>query len=525
MQPETQQATLSAFETSTFCHDGFSKWLYENPQAAVEEMNQKIIECIARTPHGYIIRKSDKHGNYRYQALSKSDASKLFDVPITFRITTETSSGSKTTRTEKTIQKSLYQYINTPATSPPLKFYRELTLLSDESDVLSDYVPPQGEVDLKFAEDLIAFMRSRVKNKRAFDEEISSHAYRLRHPGAFIEKCFIHHCIEGNSGKSFIAGMLAEMYPRLADVAVKHHQLMETFSGWAQDYLMIHVEELEGSEYADKKFAQTIKQITTRNTSSRKLYKDTVAGENHAIVGLNTNQPDLYGLINPNDPALISRLVILLFEDPLSPQQWREEMRKLYICKDEPEYSKNYKKIGASLYYFLKDHYTIIDKYNPSRYYEPEKLEVLKQLRSTTASVPERFMNSLGKMDDKQFEEHGYQVFEMYRDKRCKDDTPKRVIASHKDLSNAWMSFMSSRQGSQAKYSFEKSVESRLTDIGFVQTRIAKGMVWVCENIPKFNEWYDHRIKIETLDDMEEFEKIPPKTSSDNDDDDGEKTH
>ena len=515
------EVTTSAFETSTLTFSAFNKWLYENRGASIEEINKRIRECIARTPNGYIIREHNKEGNFRYQALSKSDARAIFDSPITWSTDTEIRCSAKTTKTtRKTIEKSLYAYINNPATSPSLQYYNGLTLLTDDPTMLCDYVPPQGEYDDAFAAKLIEFMRSRVKNKRAFDEEISSHAYRLRHPDAFIEKCFIHHCTDGNSGKSFMAGMLAKMYPRLANVGVQHQQLTEQFNGWAQDYLMIHVEELQGTEYADKNFARVIKQMTTRNTSSRKLYKDTVVGENHAIVGLNTNQADLYGLTDPKDPALVSRLVILQFEKPLTPQQWREEKRKLLICEDEPEYSANYKKIGASLYHYLKDEhgYTIVEGYNPSRYYEAEKEDVIRDLKQVAGSLPERFMSSIGKEGDEAYQAE-YRVFTLYFDKRSKDHTPKRVSASRKRLISAWECFMAGRKGSQAKYAFDKSVEPLLILAGFKEKRLTEGLVWYSEDIPKFNDWYDHRAKIETVD-MKDYAAIGEDKNEESDDDD-----
>ena len=512
----SEQATSQAtgFETSMLTYSEFNEWLFDHRAPNTDELNKRICECIARTANGFITRERTRTG-IRYQAITNTDARSKFACQILLR-----AYGTNGLPSAKAVKCSLFQYLINTETSPHLSHYDGLTLLTDDPHMLCEYVPPQGEPDLKLAENLIEFMRSRVRNTRAFDEEISSHAYRLRHPGAFIEKCFVHHCVHGNSGKSFLAGMLAKMYPRLANAGVQHSQLTEQFNGWAQDYLMIHVEELQGTEYVDRRFATTIKQMTTRNASSRKLYKDTVAGENHAIIGLNTNQSDLYGLATSNDEALLSRLVILLFNDPLTPEQWREEKRKLLICEDEPEYSANFKKIGTSLYHYLKDEngYKIVEGFNPSRYYEPEKQEVLKELRQTAGSVPERFINRLCKSGDKACSEE-FPIITLYRDGRKKDSTPSRVTIRHKDLTEAWSAFMVNRKGSQAKYSFDKSVEPLLTRIGFTQKRESRGMIWVCDDIAKFNDWYDHRAKIETVE-MKGYEAIGEDINAESDDDD-----
>ena len=165
----------------------------------------------------------------------------------------------------------------------------------------------------------------------------------------------------------------------------------------------------------------------------------------------------------------------------------------------------------------MKEKYEIVEGFNPSRYYEAEKDEVIRELKQTAGSLPERFMNSLGIDGDKSYQPE-YQVFTLFTDKRSKDQTPKRVIARHKNLVSAWECFMAGRKGSQAKYAFDKSVEPLLVLVGFKQKRDGMGMIWYTDDMQKFHDWYDHRAKVETVD-MEDFQAIGEDKNEESDDD------
>jgi hypothetical protein len=167
------------------------------------------------------------------------------------------------------------------------------------------------------------------------------------------------------------------MYGDFANVAVKGEQFKDLFTGQFNDLLMLHVEELQNDNYRNKEFETTIKQFTTREASDRRLYKGTVKGEHHAIIGLNTNQPDLYGLIR-GDNALIERLVILHFKPKDEDTKWGE-MRK-DLCLDNRARRND---IAYSLYKYLRDDYIIKQKFSPSRYYEQEKFDLINKLRQS----------------------------------------------------------------------------------------------------------------------------------------------
>lgn len=513
---ESEKSIQIAFQTVPYSFDAFNRWLYSNPEAPVQEVASNLRSCIARTTKGFIIKRQMEN-SWRYEMVPMSQAKTLFGFMVPIEVPTETVVNKQVVKFNKKEYKSLFAVLTNPLLAPQLAFYNDLELMSSDPNILSAYVPPQGDYDDEFAKELIEFMRSRVRNKRAFDDEISSHAYRLRHPEAFIEKCYVHHSTQGKTGKSFLVETLSLLYPHLANVGVKHTQLTENCSGWSVDYLMINVEELEGTEYVDKKFAGTVKQMTTRNTSVRKMYHDTTSGKNNAILSLNTNQADLYGLATTNDEAVVTRLCILMFEKPLTDQEWDAAFCRLGIHESKPGFQQNRAKMASSLYHYLKHTYQIVDGYTPSRYNHPEKQDVLRELREKCSSLPLRFINCLAKeTEESDSIESQYKVFEMYRDKRSKSNEVKRVVAMKLRLNNAWKSFMEGRRGSQSTYSFEKSVEPLLLHIGFKETRIARGLAWVCEDVAKFNDWYDKRAKPEVLD-MSDVEPIQLSASSSED--------
>jgi hypothetical protein len=63
----------------------------------------------------------------------------------------------------------------------------------------------------------------------------------------------------------------------------------------------------QNANYRNRELETTNERMTTRQASGKRKNRETADEEHGAIIGLNTDQPDLYGLI-PGDDALISRL-------------------------------------------------------------------------------------------------------------------------------------------------------------------------------------------------------------------------
>ena len=482
---EFEQSTLTWYDVVTSITDETT------PKTIVDG----IFSCTAKmTGGGYILREKQSTG-YTYVAKTSLEIRDIFSMNLKIN-------NGQSIKTRK-----LYDIINDKEFNARWKYYTGVKLMSADSYILCLYVPPlHPQADVQKAKDLVEFLRSRVKNPRAFDEYCSSHAFRLRNRNAFIEKVFVFFSIQGNTGKSFTASMFGLLYPNLANTGVKHSQLTETINGWATKYAYIHVEELEGEEYADKKFATWAKQATTRNGSVRLMRTDTFAGENTAIVGI------LYGLMDARDPALVQRLVILEFDSPPTPDEWLETKQYFGVDDSAPNFVDTRNRLAAGLAIYLQTEYPIVAGFNPCRYSGKDKEDTLKRLRNLRASVPEQFINQLDKLQtcckNDEYDPRvpaEYRVFDYVHDKRSKDsDKSLRVIARISSLREAWRKHQADKTGSQASYKFETSVVPLLEQIGFTKVHTRSGDAFSCTDVAKFEEWYAGRNNLETLEFLED---------------------
>ena len=123
---------------------------------------------------------------------------------------------------------------------------------------------------------------------------------------------------------------------------------------------MIWLEEAETTNYQSKKIQQIVKQMSTENASVRGHYEKTRAAKNIAIVGMNTNSPDLYGLVNA-DNATLERLVIIEYKKKdanTTLESLRSMLKKL---NEDPCFD-------YSIWNYLKNDYEIPASYSPFRY-------------------------------------------------------------------------------------------------------------------------------------------------------------
>ena len=488
----------SLFESSDYTIDEYKIEVGINTDMTIEQHAERLCKCVAVSTMGFIVKRRTPSG-FEYQemrARELKDTILSFSIPFVKETKKVDSKGNIYVSSSEIKSKNVVDVIIDPQSRPNMAYYDRLVLVAQSEHELGRCVPPLGPYDDSLGERLILFLRSRVNNTRAFDELISSHAYRLRHPDAFIEKCFVHYSPQGNTGKTFLAGMLGLLYPKAANVAVKHSQLTENINGWTTNYLMIQVEELEGNEYLTKEFQAWIKRATVRDTSVRLMNKDAFAGQNNAIIGLNTNKNDLYGLIY-GDEALISRLVIIDFKDALPPAEWTRIKKSFGLDDTDEHYLEKKQYLAASLYHYLKSYYTIVEKFNPSRYYEPEKYELIKRLRSSSGSVPDAFLNQLETISAENRSETNA-VFEAVKKRSGEFKDKVMVMIRSSNIRFAWRAFLQDRRGNQANYSFEKSVEPLLDNIGFMKRHMRDGEVWLCP-LENFNEWYDNRAHTEAI--------------------------
>ena len=334
---------------------------------SVTSLLQELGKCLAiNTKGGYIVKRRDSITNeIVYVVMDEKDVKKYIgSLQFTWK-DPEQAQKQKTQHKKITEEKSikLFSLINNTKYWRAFARYKGAEILSNNPDIFTLYRPPSTTFhDEKLIIDWMDFMKSRVKYEKPFLELIDSHAYRFRNPMTFIEKFFINYG-KGHNGKSFLVFCLSLMYPGFENSAIQQEQIeSDQFNSWITKNLFLWMEEAQNSNYRSKNIQQRVKQLTTKKTSSRGMYKESTTARNWAIIGMNTNQEDLYGLVR-GDQALIERLVILDFKDCDD---------RYYIDKKCAEFANN-PNFGYSLYHYIRYIHQINPSFSPVRYFGEEK--------------------------------------------------------------------------------------------------------------------------------------------------------
>ena len=369
----------------------FNKYLanYHKFTTKYQHMNA-LSKCIAvNNDGGGYIRKSVDGDNIVYQLISCALMKKEFNKKIVLPTTEKEKEKMK--EQKKKVQDfkeyKLFNVIQDAEAEGKLMQFNGMSLTPSNSTVLWQYRPPTGtNYNKELIEEWIEFMRSRVIHERPLMEELYSHAYRFRNPAAFNEKFFVHYEAKGNSGKSFLAGCLALLYPRLANVGTTPDQIADLHCTLFSQNLLVWMEEAEkGTDYTNSKLQTAIKRVSTINGSERALYTASRAVINCAIAGMNTNDSTLYGLIRA-DRATKSRMVIVEFKPTIyTPAEFR---------KIADYYTKNVD-FAYSLYKYLKEDLEIPDDFTVSRYEGTEKDEFIKNAQTSNRNNFEMILELL----------------------------------------------------------------------------------------------------------------------------------
>ena len=351
-----------------------------------------LAKCIAvNTSDGGYIRKSISGNNVVYQLITCGCIKKEFNKKIVLPTTEEEREKMREQKKKIQDQKEyrLSDIIQDAERLDKLLKFQGMSLMPGNPNILWQYRPPRKtDYNKELIEEWLAFMKTRVVHEKPLMEELYSHAYRFRHPTAFIEKFFIHHETQGNSGKSFLAGCLAEMYPELMDVGVKPKEATNLYSTLYSEKLMVWLEEVDKQKKLDFDpidLASTIKRITTINGSERPLYQKSRAVKHCAITGMNSNDETLFGLIRSDRPTQ-SRLVIVEFKKTIYTEDEFKRIADYYIKNSEFAYS---------LYKYLKDDLEIPDSFCISRYNSIEKDEFIKQACEKKQNTLESWFDDL----------------------------------------------------------------------------------------------------------------------------------
>lgn len=246
-----------------------------------------------------------------------------------------------------------------------LASFRGIVLWSNDKLRLSRFKPPAGNYNREIVELFINLMKSRVVHPKAWEEEFASHAYRIQKDGnVFIPKYFVHVDPNGHAGKSFNAAAFSQVYgERFSNAGATVANMVDTYNSWLFELLYVNFEEVQYSNGRGFDIRDKLKQLTTKNASKRDMYKVTETAEHKAIISINTNQKDLYGLIN-SDPADLRRLVIIEFKE--ATREVIENWEKVIdVTINNPDF-------GYSLFHYMCYEYKIPDWYKYSDHCTPD---------------------------------------------------------------------------------------------------------------------------------------------------------
>ena len=415
----------------------------------IEEHMRALMKCVANdTNGGYFVRKyNGKSNTVHYEHLSLRGLRDCFDdLKVNIKLTEEEK--KKLKEQKKAVKEyktySLVNILTTNTYKDRLNYFDGSAILSDNKNVLELFIPPSGIYERSLIEDFIKFMKSRVVNEKPLLEELASHAYRLRNKNSFIEKFFVHYEEKGESGKSFFTGCLASMYRNYANVAATPEQVVsDMFNAWQKNLLMLHMEEVQNENYRNKNMERVIKRLTTLESSGRGMYKETESTRNQAIVGFNTNQSDLYGLVRA-DKATLSRLVIIEFKPKSNDINW-DEIKEMFI------YNKNF---AYSLYKYLLEDFEIPNGFNTCRYSSTEKDEFIRKACNRSKNNVESWLEQV--VEEEIFEKNKWKDVEYYW---CNTSD---VVKSYKDYCHY----------NGEKFSFKRdNFINQLKEMGFEEQR------------------------------------------------------
>ena len=470
---------------------------YKNKGRFLTDINDHyslLQQCVAISESGYIVKKKI-YNSYRYEEISPAKLKDSLDGAATIKHTETTRDKVTQQITEHTTYRLFkpMDAIQHGSLRQKLAFYSKTDLYSDEEGVLSRYVPPRGEPNNELIEKFIKFFESRVYNPVALHDMLSAHAFRLRHPSVKIEKAYILYSPPpGNTGKTFLSSAIDGLYPELSILGAREAEARSQFNTILYDYLNVNFEELENDNYRNQFFETYLKQNTNRKGTKRAMYHDAVAAEIRAIVSLNTNSKDLYGLINAKD-EVISRLCILSFKPAPSNAEWEQFKTEMGLNSSKSNYTKSKHAFDAAFWHYLKYTYSnpylsSMDAYNPVRYTGSDRDEIIKQLRSTVDRLPQRFLAQLTvKANPVADLSEVHKTFAVLR--RMKDLKRGSVLfIANKDLETCWNSYMQSLNANdRGKYTCQ-SVRDEMIRIGFVgkQTNSSRGYAITLE---EYEQW------------------------------------
>ena len=382
-----------AFLSSDFT---FETW-YKKVQwyRTAEEAEKELSLCVAQVtnPTMFVFKMANQWTGFTYELLLPDEARKKMALANRrdWGRSGWTAWGAMTDASGFRRHMAMFERTELMSSNPlALSFFRPVRIKDEE------YCPAR-------VKEFLDFIETRVLDPRAWQEELASHAYRFRHPDARMVKVFIHFSVTGGTGKTFLMHLFGGLYQgKLAFVGANEQTAQDKYNAWQADTLLAGFEELENSNYKNKWFETYLKQATSGKGPIRDMYKAPQNARFRFMLMLNSNQPDLYGMVRGKEPALWSRFVILPFkEEKLDDAVWDAVRKKAGIeDNDIDNYSEGKRIFLGSLYRYLKDEYQLPEGFVPERYYSPARDEFIRHAQEAVDEDMVRFFSELGLKDE-----------------------------------------------------------------------------------------------------------------------------
>ena len=435
----------------------------------IQDHHKALKSCVAiGARKGFIIKQYNPETNsFNYRTYTITALAERLNLTFNIEVSS-TTVNKKTHETKTEIVEIPYSPMKDLKSNfrSELLAYKDVDIFSSNPQVLSLYFPPRcDEPNDSMIADYIKDMEQRFTNPEAFHELLATHAFRLRHPDVNVVKFFVLFSVLGKTGKTTLMEHIDLLYPNLSIIGVKSKTVTSEFTGWMTNYLNIGFEELENDEYRNKFFETFLKQITTRKTSVRNVYENVTTGTNRAIVMINTNSPDLYGMIYA-DQALLSRMVVLDFKPPVSIEDGKAFKKKYGFDDTADDYKDRLNLFAASFYHYLRYVYPIPEGFTTERYDGKDKYEIIQRLRQNSQRLPMRFIKKLS-IKPEQYTENPYAILEVHRTKK---PVVEHVFVSEEKLAIAFQKYLCS--------GFVSTKERGMYSVNSVFQELEKSLGW-----------------------------------------------
>ena len=207
---------------------------------------------------------------------------------------------------------------------PKFKSFNKYDILGDDINIFGLFRPPTQElsyINISINQDLVDTWLNIIKDQlydeesiKAFNHLLYVNAYLLQyHKKAPV--FFVKYSETGNTGKNYIDNSFEKLYKEYALVGIGEQTLLEKHNGGLANKLYRSYDEFSTDNYKTKIMDNIVKRLTNNKLAVRAMCKDTKQESDYAIDMLNTNHPDLYGMLNSNDKALLSRLCIIRLKE------------------------------------------------------------------------------------------------------------------------------------------------------------------------------------------------------------------